>query len=251
MRDQHLQNKADQLIKEIPDITNVENLPNIYFVGKAGSGKTYSAKFMIKKYGFEVAKFAYPVYMIAEKYFGMKEKNRRLLQIIGTESARDQINSEIWVERFKEDMTIVRLTSKILNLPLPKFVMDDCRFPNEHKILQELGFVGIYIDVSDEKRKFRLVGRDGTAQENTLNHSSETLIDTFKDELVRVDGNGELEESYVHLNDLLQSLATKEESFKVLDTIKDKLPDVTDEEVEKDIDDAIHEVRKIEEMDNE
>jgi len=109
MSDEHLQNKATQLIKEIPDITNVKNLPNIYFVGKAGCGKTYSAKFMIEKYGYGVAKFAYPVYMIAEKYFGMKEKDRKLLQVIGTDAARDQIDSEIWVNRFWEDMQIIKL----------------------------------------------------------------------------------------------------------------------------------------------
>lgn len=206
MRDQHLQDLADILIKEIPDITNAEKLPNIYFVGKAGAGKSYSAKFMIKKYGYQVAKFAYPVYMLAEKYFGMKEKDRKLLQIIGTDAGRDEVNSEIWVERFNEDMRIVRLTAEILNLTLPKFVMDDCRFPNEHQILKELGFVGIYINVSDEMRKKRLIGRDGTAQEKDLNHKSEMVIDIFKDDLIKLNGNGSLEESYRKLNDLLQDL---------------------------------------------
>lgn len=206
MKDQHLQIEADNLIKEIPDITNIEKLPNIYFVGKAGAGKSYSAKFMIKKYGYRVAKFAYPVYMIAEKYFDMTEKDRKLLQIIGTDAGREQIDSEIWVTRFKQDMTIVKLTAENLNIPLPKYTMDDCRFPNEHRVLQELGFMGIYIDVSDERRKQRLIGRDGSAQEKTLNHKSEMLIDTFKDELIKVDGNGTLEESYIKLNNLLQSL---------------------------------------------
>ena len=49
---------------------------------------------MIKKYKYQVAKFAYPVYMIAEKYFNMKQKDRKLLQIIGTEAGRDKINSD-------------------------------------------------------------------------------------------------------------------------------------------------------------
>jgi dephospho-CoA kinase len=210
MKDQKLQILADKLIKEIPNISGAERLPNIYFVGKAGAGKSYSAKFMIKKYGYGVAKFAYPVYMIAEKYFGMINKDRKLLQVIGTDAGRDQIDSEIWVKRFKQDMTIIRLTAKILNRSIPKFVMDDCRFPNEHQVLKDLGFVGIYINVSDEKRKERLIGRDGTAQEKTLNHKSESLIDTFKDDLIKVDGNGSLEDSYKALNDLLQRLANGE-----------------------------------------
>ena len=207
MSDYALQLEAEELIKTIPDICDFENLPNIYFVAKAGAGKSYSANFLIGKYKFQVAKFAYPVYMIAEKYFNMVNKDRKLLQIIGTEAARDNIDSEIWVNRFKEDMETVKLTASILNLSIPKFVMDDCRFPNEHKILQELGFVGIYINVSDEKRKERLINRDGSAQEKTLNHKSETLIDTFKDELIQLDGSGSLEESYKKLNKLLQKIA--------------------------------------------
>jgi len=210
MSDENLQEIAERLIKEIPDITNADKLPNIYFVGKAGAGKSYSANFLIKKYGFGVSKFAYPVYMIAEKYFNMKIKDRKLLQVIGTDAGRDLIDQDIWVKRFIEDMNIIARTALILNRPVPKFVSDDCRFPNEHVILSQLGFVGIYIDVSDEIRSKRLVGRDGSSQENTLNHKSETLIDTFKDDLIKVDGSGSLEESFRKLNALLQTLVNKE-----------------------------------------
>ena len=103
-------------------------------------------------------------------------------------------------------MQIIKLTAEKLGLTVPKFVMDDCRFPNEHAILKELGFVGIYIDVSEEIRKERLIGRDGKAQEDTLNHKSETLIDTFKEDLIKVDGNGSLEESFRNLNNTLKTL---------------------------------------------
>jgi len=209
MSDNHLKIKAEELIKELPDITNSEYLPNIYFVGKAGAGKSYGAKYLIEKYKYQVAKFAYPVYMIAEKYFGMTSKDRKLLQVIGTDAARDHINSEIWVNRFQEDMRIIKITTQKLNLPIPKFVMDDCRFPNEHRILTKLGFVGIYLNVPDEIREKRLVGRDGTSQKNTLQHKSETLIDTFKDNLIQLDGSGDLEQTYRQLNDLLQKLTTK------------------------------------------
>jgi len=198
--------ELNRLVVELPKIKNAHKLSNIYFVAKAGAGKTFSAKFLIQKYNFEVAKFAYPVYMIAEKYFKMTDKDRKLLQIIGTDAGRDNINDQIWVNRFKEDMRIVKLTAEKLNRPVPKFVMDDCRFPNEHKVLKELGFVGIYLDVPDEIRKERLIGRDGTAQENTLNHKSETLIDTFKDDLIVIDASGSLETSLKNLNSVLQRL---------------------------------------------
>jgi len=207
MSDKHLQLLATKLIAELPAIKHPEKLPNLYFVGKAGAGKSYNAKFVIEKYDYQVAKFAYPVYMIAEKYFSMKDKDRKLLQIIGTDAARDKVDSEIWVKRFKEDMQIVKITTEILNKPVSKFVMDDCRFPNEYKILKELGFIGIYINVPDEIRYSRLIGRDGTTQEKTLNHKSETLIDTFKDELIQLDGSGDLERSYKELNKLLNVIS--------------------------------------------
>ena len=208
-RDKHLQDLAGELIKKISNIADVENLPNIYFVGKAGARKSYSSSFLIEKYGYQIAKFAYPIYMIAEKYFNMTEKDRKLLQILGTEAGRDTIRQSIWIDRFEEDMLIVRKTAELLNKQVPKFVMDDCRFPNEHEVLKRLGFVGIYIDVPEETRKGRLIGRDGTAQEKTLNHKSETLIDTFKDDLIKLDGSGDLEASYLKLNELLQRWVRK------------------------------------------
>jgi len=203
---------SDELIRTIPSIPEIQvtyELPSIYFVGKAGSGKSYNANFLIKKYGYYVAKFAYPIYMIAEKYLGMKEKDRKLLQILGTDIGRETINQDIWVNRFKEDMTIVQRTVKLACAKPLRFVMDDCRFPNEHKVLKELGFVGIYLDVPEDLRKSRLIGRDGSAQEDTLNHKSETYVDSFKDELIRLDASGNLEDNYLKLNALLETLINR------------------------------------------
>lgn len=178
---------------------------NIYFVGKAGSGKTTLSQYLIDNYNYQVAKFAYPVYMIAEKYFNMKNKNRRLLQVIGTEAGRDCINQDIWVNRFKEDITIVNKVFEIMDMDKPKFVMDDCRFPNEHKILQELNFVGIYLDVPEYIRKQRLIERDGEAQEDCLNHKSEILIDTFKDKLINLDNTVSIAIACQKLSSILKS----------------------------------------------
>ena len=203
-----LEKQANQLILEIPDIINADKLPGIYFVAKAGAGKTFSANFIIKKYGYKVVKFAYPVYMIAEKYFKMTHKDRKLLQIIGTDAGRDKINSEIWVNRFKEDMLVIRETEKILGLLPRRFVIDDCRFSNEHEALKDLGFVGIYINASFDTRRKRLIERDNTAQEHVLNHKSEGLMDSFKDDLVCLNGEGGLAEYYRRLNNLLFRLAS-------------------------------------------
>lgn len=182
-------------------------IPSIYFVGKAGAGKTYAARYIIEKYGHLQSKFAYPVYNLAYNYFGMKNKDRKLLQVIGTDVARDSINKDIWINRFGMDIKIVSATYKMLYGKDVKFVSDDTRFKNEHKLLQKLGWLGIYLDVPDEIRIRRLTKRDGNAQIETLKHSSETELDSFKDELVKVDSSKTLEDTYQNIDELLFSLS--------------------------------------------
>jgi len=186
-------------------------MKNVYLVGKAGSGKTYSANYLKDKYGYQTAKFAFPVYGIAEDYFGMRSKDRRLLQIIGTEAGRNIIDYDLWVTRFLQDMRIVQESRRFLNLPSQAFVLDDCRFPNEHRALRRDGWVGIYLFVDEDTRIRRLVKRDGTAQEETLNHYSETASDEFKSELFYVDCNGTLEESYRNLDEVIQDHVIEKE----------------------------------------
>lgn len=185
-------------------------VPNIYICGKAGSGKTYAAKYLIEKCGYQQAKFAFPVYGLAVDYFDMKKKDRKLLQTIGTDSGRDKINTDIWVNRFVEDTKIVQLTRQALDMPEVGFVCDDCRFPNEHEILDKNGWVGIFLDVSDEVREQRLSSRDGDAQTATLNHASETSVDIFKDQLIKIDSSGTLENTYRQLDELLERLSVEE-----------------------------------------
>jgi len=129
---------------------------NIYICGPAGAGKTYTAKYLIQKFKFLGAKVAFPVYGLAYDYFHMDKKDRKLLQTIGTEGARDVVDSDIWVNRFIEDIKIVETTRKLLDLPKVGFVCDDCRFENEHKTLKENGWIGLYLNVSDEIRLERL-----------------------------------------------------------------------------------------------
>jgi len=171
-------------------------LPNIFFVGKAGAGKTYAVKYLVEQYGYISAKFAYPVYNLAYNYFDMVNKDRKLLQVIGTDVAREQIDNNIWVNRFKQDIEIVEKTRKAMGLPLPKFALDDCRFINEYEVLRGMGWIGFYLDVADEIRFKRLKKRDGDAQITTLNHKSELELDQFKDKLIVIDASKTLQDTY-------------------------------------------------------
>jgi len=181
-------------------------VPNIYFCGKAGAGKTYSAKHLMKKFGAIQAKFAFPVYGLAYDYFRMDKKDRNLLQVIGTDCGRDLVDGDIWVKRFVEDTKIVQLAREKLGLPSVGLVCDDCRFENEHRILKENGWVGIYLDVSDDIRIQRLGKRDGDAQTGTLNHASEVSVDVFKDELIKIDSSKSIDDTFQRLDNLIEEL---------------------------------------------
>jgi len=181
-------------------------LPNIYFSGRGGSGKSYCCKYIQDNYGSLQAKFANPVYMIAEKYFGMIQKDRKLLQIIGTDIARNKIDKSIWINQLIRDLDIVRQTSRVLYNKEVSFVSDDARFFEEHQVLKRAGWIGIWLSVPDEIRKQRLIKRDGTCQEETLNHISETEMLTFKDELIQLDASGDLNTTYKNLEKILTTL---------------------------------------------
>lgn len=177
---------------------------NIYFVGKAGSGKSTYSNYLIKKYNYKLAKFAYPVYHLAEDYFGMTKKDRKLLQTIGTDIVRTKIRESYWIDLFKETIYIIEETAKRLGKELPNFVLDDCRFENEHKQLTDMGWIGIYLNTNKETRIDRLTGRDGDAQIKTLNHKTETSIDKFKEELIQFNSNIPLEIAQKRLSSLVK-----------------------------------------------
>ena len=170
-------------------------------------GKTYTAQYLIEKCGYRQAKFAYPVYNIGYDYFDMSRntKDRELLQTIGTDAGRDTVDKDIWVKRFVQDTQIVQITRKLMGEEDAGFVCDDCRFPNEHKILQQSGWIGIFLNVPDEIRIERLKKRDGDAQAATLGHASEVSVDEFKGELIQIDSSGTLEETYAQIDKLLES----------------------------------------------
>lgn len=176
---------------------------NIYLCGKAGAGKTAACNYIISKYGMVNARVSAPMYDLAYRYFGMKEKDRKLLQVLGTDVARKMISSSIWIERLLEDLYIVEKTREIMDMPKINFIVDDCRFLNEHNAFKSNCWLGIYLYAPEEIRIKRLVGRDGDAKVELLNHETESSIDVFKDELVQVDASGTLEEMYNNIEKVI------------------------------------------------
>lgn len=181
-------------------------MKNIFLVGKAGSGKTTLCNYLVEDEGHVLAKMAYPVYDIAKRYLGMKEKDRYLLQYLGTDVGRKEIDSDIWVNRFCDDIYIAQKVAKNMCNKELIFCCDDVRFQNEADVLYDDGWHGIYLSSDYDVRVKRLKNRDGNAQEETLDHESETEIDKFKDNLVHVDTNGSIEESINNLKNILKEI---------------------------------------------
>ena len=173
-------------------------MKNVYFIGKAGSGKSTLASALVMNYGYKSIRFANTLYNLAYDYFKMdkKQKDRKLLQIMGTEVGRS-INDNIWVNRVLEDVKIVNITASELNYPEVNFVLDDCRFKNEYEALRDNDWIGIYLDIPEDIRLSRLELRDGQVDKARLTHASETDIDKFKNQAPHIiDASKPLHEVY-------------------------------------------------------
>jgi dephospho-CoA kinase len=182
-------------------------VPNIYFCGEAGAGKTIAAKYLISKYGSIQSKFAFPVYGLAKDYFGMTNKDRPLLQTIGTDAGREVVGEDIWVNRFQEDTKIVQLVREKLGYPKAGFVSDDVRFVNENLILSKCEWIGIYLYAPLDIRTQRLIERDGDAQLDSLNHKAELEVDLFKEGLIQIDASGDRDAMFKKIDSILEEIS--------------------------------------------
>ena len=131
--------------------------------GSISSGKDTSVNYLIKKYGGVKISFSDSIYDIlyyAQNVCGFKkEKDRKFLQWIGTEWAREK-NPSIWIE----------LTLK--NYPKNENVYcSDLRFKNEFKALKEDGWICIKLN--------RYVKNDKRIGTGDIKHISETDLDSL------------------------------------------------------------------------
>ncbi|MBA3875598.1 MAG: hypothetical protein C0498_01455 [Anaerolinea sp.] len=144
-------------------------MTSLALIGPQGSGKTTLAR-ALGQYGWEHLSFADPLREIAACAYGPIDKaahyevrrsgatveitGRELLQALGTDAIRRQLDEDFWVK------SLVRRLA-----PGRHYVVDDCRFPNEERALREHGF-----------RFIRLVGRAGPQRD----HESEFHWPAFR-----------------------------------------------------------------------
>ena len=140
------------------------------FVGKMGSGKTTCANYIKSKNSkFYITNFAKKLKEIAREMYGMKEKDRHLLQTVG--DAMRGVDPDVFAN-FVIKECFYRTYCMV----------DDARFPNELDKLKKNGWKLIKLDLSPESQKSRLELKYGIAAKqhlNNLDHHSETYIDKY------------------------------------------------------------------------
>ena len=145
----------------------------IGIIGKAGSGKSTLSKYLVDNYDFTRVSFADPLKQICinagmvtpEECYGENktEHSRWVLQKVGTEIFRNQIDPNYWVEELH------RTLHELLDDGLSRFVIDDLRFPNE------ANFVKSY----PTGTTIRLIREDFLDSTAGTTHASESLQDTI------------------------------------------------------------------------
>lgn len=131
---------------------------------KCRQGKDTAANYILKQFGGEKFSFAKALYHVARVEHGMREKDPKLLQILGTEVYRYTRGEDIWIRTAYYDVLDSRPTIA---------VFPDCRFENECKMVTDMG--GILIKVTR-------LNKDGSAfiaQDRDPNHPSEASLNDF------------------------------------------------------------------------
>ena len=181
------------------------------------NGKDTMADYLCQKYKFVKLSFAQPLKDACKILFGFTEEQvngnkkeildekwgvtpRTVLQFVGTDLFRDQMKSII--PNIGEDFWVLCLKNKIEEIKKKNsknnIVISDVRFPNEVKIIHQLGGVVVKItrpsttesktsslETKNEENKTNssVIGNSSTQ------HSSERMIDLIKeDALIENDG---------------------------------------------------------------
>lgn len=127
----------------------------IGFSGRAGSGKSTAAAHLAQHHGFRRISFADPLREmlvgLGVRYSEMRGPEKELphrmlnghtirhaLQTLGTEWGRDIMGADFWMNIAKEKAIEALAT----DTPI---VFDDVRFPNEVKLIRDLGGMVIHI----------------------------------------------------------------------------------------------------------
>ena len=169
----------------------------IAFIGKMASGKTTCCNYLQSlDPSFKITNFAKMVKYIANNIFFMKNKDRVLLQQIGTKLR--EIRPSVFIDY------VIHETSDSNN-----YLLDDARYVNEIMTLKENGWYLIKLIISKELQEQRIKKTyPDTYQKHLqrLTHISETQQDTLSldifDYVLKIDKIKDIKSLYNELKNI-------------------------------------------------
>tara|TARA_Y100000768_G_C23990131_1_gene691871 strand:+ start:3356 stop:3895 length:540 start_codon:yes stop_codon:yes gene_type:complete len=165
--------------------------------GKMGSGKTYLADEISKRFDFKRASFAGKLKSLAKELFNMDYKNRSLLIDFATKM-RD-IDKNVWIRA---------MFKSIENCE--NVVIDDLRLENEYNTLMLEGWFICKINIDENERINRLISKYGKKSKEHFEHSNsitENDVVNMEDNRFNfvINGCSDYEELYTIIRDRLNS----------------------------------------------
>ena len=164
----------------------------IGLVGRAEAGKTTIANHLVEHFGYARTAFADPLKKMLitaglcthdECYKKKTEQSRFLLQRIGTEIFRKQIDPLFWVDRCEQE--IYRLGQQ------KPVVVDDIRFPEEARRIRDLG--GVLVKVE----------RVGHNAATGTDHDSESQVDGIATDFTIRAESGDVQKIYLCIEEII------------------------------------------------
>lgn len=114
----------------------------ISFRGRQQSGKSAAAEYFEQKYGFVRVSFADPLRDLLKRITPDgnidKERDRKLMQYVGTEYYRERVNQNHWIDLWDEKVTKLLAQGR-------RVAVDDARFDNEIDHIVNRGHKHVYI----------------------------------------------------------------------------------------------------------
>ena len=166
----------------------VDQQHKIGIIGKMASGKTTLAlEFQRQIPGLKRFSFGQKVKDIAIDLFGMTDKNRELLQSIGTKMR--EINPDVWVHY---------ISKKIENES--RVIIDDIRYLNELEFLLKNDFTIYYLDIDTALQRERLqktYSNKANSHMNHMIHASENTSQLSKYAHICLDQNTNIDNCLV------------------------------------------------------
>lgn len=179
----------------------------VALTGKARSGKSTVAWYLVEMYGFVETSFGEALKDFVHEIFQLNydKKYRDLYQKFG-QFCRS-IDEDVWVRHCLNPIDRrIEFARRYPNVVEQyRYVVSDLRQPNEYRALRERGFVIIRINASDDVRLTRMKREGDVFTPEALNHETERYVDTF-DVDYEITNDGSLRQLYEQVDAIMRGL---------------------------------------------